>query len=177
MNGPIHENPVETSPRPSVNIRRAHDDDWPGIWAIVSEVLAGGDTYTLSPDTSEAEARAYWTGNEVMTWVAETEGDIVGTYAVRANHRGLGAHVANAGYMVKPSASGKGIGTAMGEHSLDVARAAGFRAMQFNAVVSTNTRAVALWQRLGFRIIGTVPEAFLHRSRGYVDLHIMHRFL
>jgi L-amino acid N-acyltransferase YncA len=160
-----------------VTIRRVRDEDWPAIWAIMSAVLAGGDTYTLSPDTSEAEARTYWTGNEVMTWVAEKDGAILGTYAIRANQRGLGAHVANAGYMVQPVAHGKGIGRAMGEHSLEAARAAGFRAMQFNAVVSTNTRAITLWERLGFRIVGTVPEAFLHRTRGYVDLHIMHRFL
>jgi RimJ/RimL family protein N-acetyltransferase len=160
-----------------INIRRASEGDWPAIWAIMSVVLAGGDTYTLAPETSEAEARAYWTGNDIMTWVAELDGAVVGTYAVRANQRGLGAHVANAGYMVSPDVAGKGIGTAMGEHSLAIAHAAGFRAMQFNAVVSTNTRAIALWQRLGFNIVGTVPEAFLHRSRGYVDLHIMHRFL
>lgn len=160
-----------------LDIRRAHTDDWPAIWSIMSAVLAGGDSYTLSPDTSESEGRAYWTGNDVMTWVAESDGEIVGTYAIRANQRGLGAHVANAGYMVKQGHAGNGVGTAMGEHSLTSARAAGFCAMQFNAVVSTNIRAVALWQRLGFRIVGTVPEAFAHRTKGYVDLHIMHRFL
>ena len=102
---------------------------------------------------------------------------IVGTYVIRPNQPGLGAHVANAGYMVRPDAFGRGTGSALGTHSLEEARAAGYRAMQFNAVVSTNTRAVALWERLGFRIIGTVPEGFRHAKLGFVDLHIMHRML
>lgn len=161
----------------ATRIRPATESDWPAIWRIMSAVLAGGDTYMLHPDTPEAEARAYWTGETIMTYVAEQDGEIVGSYAVRANQRGLGSHVANAGYMVRADCAGRGVGAAMGEHSLTEARAAGFRAMQFNAVVSTNTRAVALWQRLGFAIVGTVPEAFRHATKGYVDLHIMHRML
>jgi GNAT superfamily N-acetyltransferase len=143
----------------------------------MSAVLSTGDTYMLPPDTAEDAARAYWTGPGVSVYVAERDGDIVGTYAFRANQPGQGAHVANAGYMVDPEGAGKGVGTLMGEHSLGEARKAGFRAMQFNAVVSTNSRAVALWQRLGFAIIGTVPDGFRHPSLGFVDLYIMHRFL
>ena len=161
----------------SVRVRRAAPDDWPAIWRIFSAVVAAGDTYTYAPDTSEAEARRLWTGDAFITCVAEREGDIVGTYVVKPNQPGLGAHVANAGYMVRPDAFGGGIGAALCEHSLAEARAAGYRAMQFNAVVSTNTRAVALWQRLGFRIIGTVPEGFRHARLGYVDLLIMYRKL
>ena len=158
-------------------IRPATDDDWPAIWSIVAAVIARGDSYTLDPETPESEARDYWTGPGLATYVLEMDGDIVGTYTMRANQRGLGAHVANAGYMVRPGHFGQGLGALMCEHSLVAAREAGFEAMQFNAVVSTNVRAVALWQRLGFAIVGTVPAAFRHRELGYVDLHVMHRFL
>lgn len=161
----------------SVHVRRATAADWPAIWRIFSAVVGAGDTYTFAPDTSEAEARRLWLGDGFITCVAEREGDVVGTYVVKPNQPGLGAHVANAGYMVRPDAFGGGIGTALCEHSLAEAREAGYRAMQFNAVVSTNTRAVALWERFGFRIVGTVPEGFRHARLGYVDLHIMHRAL
>lgn len=160
-----------------IHIRRATADDWPAIWRIFSAVVGAGDTYTFAPDTSEAEARRLGIGDGYITCVAEREGDIVGTYLVKPNQPGLGAHVANAGYMVRPDAFGGGIGAALCEHSLAEARAAGYRAMQFNAVVSTNTRAVALWQRFGFRVIGTVPEGFRHARLGYVDLFIMFREL
>ena len=160
-----------------IHIRRAVPNDWPAIWHIFSAVVAAGDTYTYAPDTSEAEARRLWLGDGFITCVAEREGETVGTYLVKPNQPGLGAHVANAGYMVRPDAFGGGIGAALCEHSLAEARAAGYRAMQFNAVVSTNTRAVALWERFGFRIIGTVPEGFRHAQRGYVDLLIMYRKL
>ena len=162
---------------PALVIRRATDADWPAIWPIVAAVIGRGDTYMLAPDTPEAAARAYWTGPAVRTYVAALGGEVVGMYAVRANQPGLGDHVANAGYMVRPGYDGRGIGAAMCAHSLDEARAAGFRAMQFNAVVSSNARAVALWQRLGFAIVGTVPGAFRHRTLGDVDIHVMHRFL
>lgn len=160
-----------------IHIRRAVPDDWPAIWRIFSAVVGAGDTYTFAPDMSEAEARRLWMGDGCITCVAEREGDIVGTYLVKPNQPGLGAHVANAGYMVRPDAFGGGIGAALCEHSLAEARAAGYRSMQFNAVVSTNRRAVALWQRFGFRIIGTVPEGFRHTRLGYVDLFIMFREL
>jgi len=166
-----------TASYPTLVIRRATRADWPAIWPVVAAVIARGDTYALAPETPEPEAREYWMGTGLTTYVAEAAGEVVGTYALRANQPGLGAHVANAGYMVRPGAFGRGIGAALGEHSLAEARAAGFRAMQFNAVVSTNTRAVALWQRLGFAVVGTVPQAFQHRDLGYVDVHIMHRFL
>ena len=158
-------------------IRRAVDEDWPALWTIIAAVIRTGDTYTLEPQASEAEAHAYWIEAGIGTYVAELNGEIVGTYILRANQRGLGSHVANAGYMVRPELSGRGIGTLLAEHSFATARAAGFEAMQFNAVVSTNTRAVALWQHLGFVIVGTIPRAYRHRSLGYVDLHVMHRLL
>ena len=157
-------------------MRRATDADWPAIWAIFRAVVATGDTYTYAPETPEAEARRAWMGLGVA-YVAERNGEILGTYTLKPNQPALGAHVANAGYMVRPGAFGGGVGTAMAEHSLAEARAAGYRAMQFNAVVSTNVRAIALWERLGFAVIGTVPEGFRYRERGYVDLLIMYRRL
>lgn len=157
--------------------RLATDEDWPAIWLIVQTVLSAGDTYLLDPSTPEDQAREYWMGPGVRAFVAEHGGQVVGTYAMRANQRGLGAHVANAGFMVAPDQSGKGIGMFLGTHALDEARRAGFRGMQFNAVVSTNRRALALWRRLGFDVVGTVPWAFRHPTRGYVDLHIMYRVL
>ncbi len=105
------------------------------------------------------------------------DGEIVGTDTLKANHRGLGSHVANAGYMVRPGLDGRGISSQLAQRSLAEARAAEFQSMQFNAVVSTNHRAIALWQRLGFSVVGTVPKAFRHLELGLVDLHIMHRFL
>ena len=168
---------MAVAPASPLTIRRAEPGDWPALWSLFAATVAGGDTYTFAPDTPEADARRFLLGPGAACFVAERAGEIVGAYVFRPNQPGLGAHVANAGYMVRPDAFGGGIGTAMGEHSLVEARAAGYRAMQFNAVVSTNTRAVALWERLGFRIIGTVPEAFRHAREGYVALHIMHRAL
>jgi GNAT superfamily N-acetyltransferase len=153
------------------------DEDWPSVWSIISQVAAAGHTYVLEPDISESAAKEYWMGPGLSAYVAEDAGEIVGTYTLKANHRGLGSHVANVGYMVRPGLDGRGVGFQLAEHSLAEARAAGFQAMQFNAVVSTNHRAIALWQRLGFSIVGTVPKAFRHLQLGLVDLHIMHRFL
>lgn len=160
-----------------MNIRLATVADWPSLWSIIREVIKTGDTYTLAPDSSEADARKYWIHDVLETWVGEEDGEIVGTYVLRANQRGLGSHVSNVGYMVRPGCRGRGIGWKLGEHSLEIARKRGFEAMQFNAVVSTNTRAVELWKRLGFSIIGTVPKGYRHQALGLVDLYIMHRFL
>ncbi|MEW6320453.1 MAG: GNAT family N-acetyltransferase [Acidobacteriota bacterium] len=161
----------------SLTIRRATAADWPALWPIIRAVIAGEDTYSMLPDTPEDEVRTYWMGPGCTTYVAEKAGTLVGTYVIRPNRTGLGDHVANGSYMVAPERAGEGIGFAMGQHSLAEAREAGYQAMQFNAVVATNHRAVALWQRLGFAIVGTVPRAFRHRVHGLVDLHVMHRFL
>lgn len=136
-----------------------------------------GGSFPLESDLSEDDARAYWTAPGLSTYVAKAEGQVVGTYAMKSNGRGPASHVANAGYMVRGGWSGRGVGTTLGLHSLEMARAAGFLAMQFNGVVSTNDRAIALWTRLGFKIVGTVPRAFRHPRRGFVDIHIMHRAL
>lgn len=163
--------------RAAITVRRAVDEDWPQVWPIWHEIVAAGETYEYLPDTPEDEARRSWMTQPPETWVAELDGRVVGTYRWQANRPGLGDHVANAGYMVASAHRGKGIGQVLAEHSLDRARSHGYTAMQFNAVVSTNHGAVALWRSLGFIIVGTVPDAFRHPARGLVDVHVMHRYL
>jgi len=158
-------------------IRPAVDADNAAILAIVAPTLAAGETYAIATDLTEAEVRAYWFGPTHEVFVAESDGVILGTYYLMANQAGGGAHVANCGYMTAPAAQGKGIARAMCEHSLVRAKERGFRAMQFNHVVSSNSRAVALWQKLGFAIVGTLPEAFKHPVHGYVDSYVMFRTL
>lgn len=160
-----------------LSIRRASAADWSSTWRIFHDIVSRGDTYVYDPETTEEDARRIWMNPAVKTYVAEADDRIVGTYILRPNQPGLGAHVANAGYMVATDATGRGIGRAMCEHSIAEARAAGFTAMQFNFVVSTNRRAVALWEQLGFKIVGTLPRVFRHRELGFVDAYVMHRFL
>jgi len=164
-----------------ITVRRAVAGDWAALWPIWHAIVAAGDTYEYPPDTPEDEARRRWmtVAPEGLpeTWVAEVGGRVVGTYRLSTNRPGLGDHVANAGYMVDAAWRGKGVGRALAEHSLDRARELGYAAMQFNAVVSTNRGAVALWRSLGFIIVGTVPDAFRHRTDGLVDVHIMHKYL
>lgn len=136
-----------------------------------------GDTYAYDPGTTKEQAHKIWMSAEVTTYVALLGGEVVGTYILRPNQPGLGSHVANAGYMVKEGYNGRGIATSMCEHSLEEARRAGYLAMQFNAVVSTNERAVRLWERMGFSVVGRVPQAFRHAELGLVDILIMHRFV
>jgi len=140
-------------------------------------IVRAGETYTLPRDMDKGSALAYWhsVGHEVF--VAEENGEIVGTYFLQANQKGGGAHVANCGYMTAPSATGRGVARAMCAHSLERARERGFRAMQFNFVVSPNERAVRLWQSFDFEIVGRLPKAFLHPTLGYVDAYIMYRTL
>ena len=159
-------------------IREAADADWPAIWPIFQAVVRAGDTYCYDPDMDEATARTTWMLTAPgRTFVALDEDVVVGTAKSHPNQGGPGAHVATAGFMVDPGRSGRGVGRALADFVIDWARAQGFRAMQFNAVVETNTRAVALWQSVGFEVVGTIPEAFAHLSEGYVGLHVMHRHL
>jgi L-amino acid N-acyltransferase YncA len=160
-----------------LNIRPALVADHDAVWRVFHEVMAAGDTYAYPPDTAREEALALWFPEGGWTYVAELDGEVVGTYLMKPNQPGQGSHTANCGYMVARAASGRGVGEAMCRHSMDEARRRGFRAMQFNFVVSTNTRAVALWQKCGFEIVGTVPGAFNHPTQGYVDTYVMHRFL
>jgi L-amino acid N-acyltransferase YncA len=160
-----------------MTIRRARESDFDSIWHIFRKVVMAGDSYVYDPQTTRKQARAIWMSAEVATYVACLDEKVVGTYILKPNQPGLGSHVANAGYMVSHEASGQGVGRAMCEHSLAEARKAGFKAMQFNMVVSTNEAAVALWKKLGFKIVGTLPKAFQHKRLGLVDTYVMHRFL
>ena len=158
-------------------IRPATDADKNAIWTIMEPILRSGETYTLPRDMDKASALAYWFSGEREVFVAEDNGGIVGTYCLQANQRGGGSHVANCGYMTAIKETGRGVARAMCAHSLDRARERRFRAMQFNFVVSTNERAVRLWQSFDFEIVGRLPKAFLHPTRGYVDAYIMYRDL
>lgn len=161
----------------TVIIRTARASDGPAIGRIFTAVIAGGDTYTFAPGTPAATGIEYFLGPGIPAWVIEDAGRVIGMYKLIPNHIGLGAHVANASFMVDPAAHGKGAGRAMGEHCLREARRAGYAAMQFNFVVSTNTAAVVLWKKLGFVVVGTLPKAFRHATLGEVDALVMHRFL
>ncbi|ESQ75175.1 GNAT family N-acetyltransferase [Asticcacaulis sp. AC402] len=158
-------------------LRPATTADGDAIWQIMEPVLRAGETYTLPDAWRRDEALDYWFAPPHQVFVAEDEGRILGHYFLSPNRQGRGDHVANCGYMTAPKATGKGVATAMCRHSLDLARAQGFRAMQFNSVVATNTRAIALWQRLGFDVVGRLPGAFHHPAQGYVDLLVMYQTL
>ncbi len=183
-----------------MKIRRATEADHDAVWNIFHEIVVAGDTYALDPNISREEALAYWFAPDTQTYVAQIDVEsvgeadsfppkatrsptatpnpvIAGTYILRPNQPGGGSHVANAGFMVSASARGQGIGRAMAEHCLSEARRFGFRAMQFNYVISTNTAAIRLWQDLGFQIVGTLANAFRHPNKGYVDVYVMYRSL
>jgi ribosomal protein S18 acetylase RimI-like enzyme len=154
---------------------QAHDDD--AIWGIIGPTIRAGETYALARDMSRTDALAYWRSPAHEVFVAERDGEVLGTYYMRTNQQGGGAHVANCGYMTAAAASGQGVARAMCAHSLEHAHARGFRAMQFNFVVASNARAIALWQSFGFAIVGRLPEAFAHPRLGLVDAVVMYRKL
>jgi len=184
-----------------IKIRSATTKDHDAIWKIFHEIISAGDTYSLDPRMSREEALAYWFRADTQTYVAELHRQsvgeavgfprtatpsptggmkdqvIVGTYILRPNQSGGGSHVANAAFMVASDAQGCGVGRAMAEHCLNEARRIGFRAMQFNYVISTNTPAIRLWQELGFEVVGTLPGAFRHPEKEYVDVYVMFRSL
>jgi ribosomal protein S18 acetylase RimI-like enzyme len=184
-----------------MEIRAATNADRDAVWNIFHEIAVPGDTYAFDPNMSREEALAYWFRADTHTYIAEEfhqsvgkaagfsgtatpsptvsrqDRKIVGTYILRPNQSGGGAHVANAAFMVAVDARGRAVGRRMAEHCLSEARRMGFLAMQFNFVVSTNTRAIDLWKQLGFKIVGTLPGAFRHPEKGYVDVHVMYRAL
>jgi ribosomal protein S18 acetylase RimI-like enzyme len=160
---------------PAIRPARPADDD--AIWAILEPTFRAGETYPIPRDIGRADALAYWRNTGHAVFAAEQDGRVVGTYYLRANNRGGGAHVANCGYMTAREASGRGIARAMCAHSLEEARRRGFTAMQFNFVIASNARAVKLWQACGFAIVGTLPGAFAHPTRGPVDAYVMFRSL
>lgn len=168
---------METSGSRSLTIREANDSDRDPVWQIFQATVAPGDAFVYDPNTPREEAMAYWFAPGTRTYVAEDEGKVIGSYILRPNRPGLGDHVSNAGFMVAPEARRLGVGRAMGEHALEEARRLGYRAMQFNFVISTNESAVRLWQQLGFRIVGSLPGAFRHSRKGLVDAYVMYRSL
>jgi ribosomal protein S18 acetylase RimI-like enzyme len=158
-------------------IRPATSDDDAALWAVLEPVIRAGETFALPRDMARDAALAFWAAPGGDVFVAEDAGSIVGSYFVRPNQRGGGAHVANAGYVTEVTRTGRGIARAMCAHSLEHARICGFRAMQYNIVVSTNERAVRLWQAMGFAIVGRLPGAFAHPTHGDVDAFVMFRAL
>jgi ribosomal protein S18 acetylase RimI-like enzyme len=158
-------------------IRPALPADGDGIWRVLEPTIVAGETYALPRDMTREDALGYWISPGHEVFVAEERDVILGSYYLQPNQRGGGAHVANAAYMVSPSATGRGIAQAMCEHSLAHARARGYLAMQFNFVVASNERAVRLWQHSGFGIVARLPRAFRHPSLGLVEALVMHRFL
>lgn len=161
-----------------MQVREYADADWPSVWAIFQEVVAAGETFAYDPNWSSEEAREVWVeAPPGHTVVAHDGSRVLGTAKMGPNRPGAGSHVCTASFMVAGEARGWGVGRALGEYALWWAREQGYAAMQFNAVVESNHAAVRLWQALGFRIIGTVPEAFEHPALGRVGLHIMHRHL
>ncbi len=160
-----------------LKVRPATEADRDPVWIIFQAVVATGDTYAIDPEISRDDALSYWFRADTHTYVAERDGCVVGTYILRANQPGPGSHVANAAFMVASDAQGSGVGRIMAEHCLSEARHLGFRAMQFNFVVSTNMPAIHLWEQLGFKTVGTLPAAFHHPQKGYVDVYVMFRSL
>jgi ribosomal protein S18 acetylase RimI-like enzyme len=161
----------------AVTIRPARSEDCDALWAILQPVIRAGETYPLPRDLDREAALAYWLAPAHAVFVADEAGRILGSYFLQANQQGGGSHVANCGYMTAPHAVGRGVASAMCAHSLEEAARRGFRAMQFNFVVSTNAPAVRLWTRFGFEIVGRLPQAFHHPTDGYVDAFVMYRML
>jgi ribosomal protein S18 acetylase RimI-like enzyme len=160
-----------------ITIRRAVAADFDALWPILRDVFRAGTTYAVDPAISRDAAYAYWMQQPAATFVALSDDAVVGTYYLRTNQPGGGAHICNCGYIVAPAARGQGLAAQMCLHSQDQARTMGYLAMQFNFVLASNAGAVRLWQRLGFATIGTIPDAFQHPEQGFVVAHVMHKRL
>ena len=160
-----------------MNIREATKDDFDAIWPIFYEIVAAGETYAYSTDTTKEQARKIWMNKPRKTYVFEESGNILGTYFLITNQTGPGSHVCNCGYMVSPKARGRGLATSMCEHSQKEAKELGYKAIQFNFVASSNDGAVRLWNKLDFETVGRLPKAFKHPVKGYVDALVMYKWL
>ena len=160
-----------------MHIRVATPDDFDAIWPIFNEIVGAGETYAYDPKTTKDQAYSIWLEAPNKTYVAEQDGQIVGTYYIKTNQKGPGAHVCNCGYMVASFARGQGIATLMCKHSQAQALSLGYKAMQFNFVAETNVGAVSLWQKLGFDTVGRLPKAFCHPNQGFVDALVMFKWL
>ena len=159
-----------------MQIREVSDVDFDAIWPIFHEIASAGDTYAFDRNTTKSEAYGLWIKYPQKTFVFEEDGKILGTYYIVANHSGPGDHVCNCGYMVSSKARGRGLATSMCKHSQEVARELGYKAMQFNFVASSNEGAVRLWEKLGFKIVGRLPDAFCHPKQGFVDALVMYKW-
>ena len=160
-----------------MNIREAEKEDFDSIWPIFHEIVAAGETYAYSTDTTKEQAKKIWLDAPRKTYIFEEEGKILGTYYLKTNQAGPGKHVCNCGYMVSSLARGKGLATSMCEHSQQIALALGYKAMQFNFVASSNEGAVRLWGKLGFETVGHLPKAFNHPTKGYIEALVMYKWL
>lgn len=160
-----------------INVRKVVDSDSESLWRIIEPIIREGSTYVFSPDSSQEKMMKFWLAQDKSTYVAELEGEIVGTFFLKANQPDRGSHIANAGFMVSPLVNGKGIGKAMAEFAIAEAKRMGFHAMQYNYVVKSNYAAVHLWKKLGFDIIGEVPDAFIHPENGLTNVYVMYRKL
>jgi ribosomal protein S18 acetylase RimI-like enzyme len=158
-------------------IREATHDDFPRIWPIFHDIVAAGETYGYPREITQEQALVLWMDAPRKTYVFEEAGSILGTYFIKTNQAGPGDHVCNCGYMVASSARGRGLATAMCEHSQQIALELGYKAMQFNFVASSNEGAVRLWSKLGFATVGRLPKAFHHPAKGYVDALVMYKWL
>ena len=169
--------PHEPNNNPQLSIVPAIAEDYDQIWEIIQPIIRKGDTYVFDPEMSKEAMQEVWMAPKHKVYVAKHKEEIVGTYFIKKNQPGLGAHVANAGYMVHPDRRGLSIGRKMAEHSLEEAQQLGYTAMQFNMVISTNMHAIRLWKKLGFQQVGILPKVFNHKELGLVDALVMHRFL
>lgn len=161
-----------------ITLRKATEKNWSSIWHLLEPVFRAGETYAFNPEMTEQEARQVWLSQPLRTYIAEDRDKrVIGTYYLKPNQQGPGAHVCNCGYIVSTSARGRGVASAMCDHSQQEAMALGFQAIQFNSVVSTNETAVHLWQKHGFEIVGTLPKAFNHPDHGMVDALVMYKTL
>ena len=160
-----------------VTLRLAVDDDFNAIWTFFKPIVRASETYAIDPDIQFAEAKKLWLELPRKTWVAEYNDEIIASYYLKDNFAGPANHICNCGHMVSPAARGKGVARQMCVHSQEQALAFGYQAMQFNLVVASNTVAVDLWQRLGFIILATLPQAYRHAQLGLVDAYVMHKFL
>lgn len=160
-----------------MNIRQAREQDWDDIWPIFHEIVQAGETYAFDQDTSKPQAEQIWLTAPRTTYVFEENGKILGTYYLKTNQAGPGNHVCNCGYMVSSEARGKGLATAMCKHSQAIALELGYKAMQYNFVASSNEGAIRLWTKLGFSIVGNLPKAFKHPTRGFMDALVMFKWL
>lgn len=160
-----------------IDVRNFRLEDWSAVWTMLEPVFRAGETYVFPQDISEEDARRVWTEFPATAYVAVIDEEVVGTYYIKPNQPARGSHVCNCGYIVSSTASGKGVASQMCLHSQEEAKRMGFRAMQFNFVVATNDGAIRLWQKLGFEIVGRLPEAFQHPVHSYVDALVMHKRL